>query len=74
MRQQREHQNNNRFIISKTTTLDMFHRNSTPTGFAYILESKWVGKIEIKNERTQIHFSSDVLVAVVSLDLEVPGN
>ena len=69
-----ERQNNNRFIISKRTTLKMFHRNSTPAGSTYILESKWVGKIEIKNERTQIHFSSDVLVAVVSLDLEVPSN
>ena len=45
-----ERQNNNRFIISKRTTLDMFRRNSTPAGFTYILQSKWVGKIEIKNE------------------------
>ena len=28
--------------------------------------------IAIKTERTQIHFLSDVLVAVVSLDLKVP--
>ena len=27
----------------------------------------------IKNETTQIHFLSDVLIAVVSLDLKVPN-
>ena len=31
-----------------------------------------MGIIAIKTERTQIHFLSDVLVAVTSLDLEVP--
>ena len=31
-------------------------------------KSKWVGIITIKTERTQIHFSSDVLVPVASLD------
>ena len=41
-------------------------------GFAYICQSKWVGIIAIKTERTQIHFLSDVLVAVASLDLKVP--
>ena len=41
-------------------------------GFAYIWQSKWVGIIAIKTERTQIHFLSDVLVAVASLDLKVP--
>ena len=75
MRQQREDQNNNRFIMSNTTTLDMFHRNSTPVGFAYIQrQSKWVGKITIKTERMQIFFSSDDLIAVASLDLKVPSN
>ena len=44
--------------------LDMVPRNSTPVGFAYIWQSKWVGMIAMKNERTQIHFLSDVLVAV----------
>ena len=34
---------------------------------------KWVGIIAIKTERTQIHFLSDVLVAVASLDLKVPN-
>ena len=46
-------------------------RNSTPAGFAYVWQSKWVGKITIKTERTQIPFLSDVLVAVASLDLRV---
>ena len=48
----------------------MVPRNSTPGGFAYIRQSKWV-MIAIKTERTQIHFLSDVLAAVVSLDLKV---
>ena len=38
------------------------------------LTSKWVGIIAIKTERTQIHFLSDVLVAVASLDLKVPND
>ena len=50
----------------------MVPRNSTPGGFAYIWQSKWVEIIAIKNERTQIHFLSDVLIAVASLDLKVP--
>ena len=50
----------------------MVPRNSTPGGFAYIRQSKWV-MIAIKTERTQIHFLSDVLVAVTSLDLKVPN-
>ena len=50
----------------------MVPRNSTPGGFAYILQSKWVGIIAIKTARTQIHFLSDVLVAVASLYLKVP--
>ena len=37
-------------------------------------QSKWVGIIAIKTERTQIHFLSDVLFAVASLDLKVPSN
>ena len=41
-------------------------------GFAYNWQSKWVGIIGIKTEKTQIHFLSDVLVAVASLDLKVP--
>ena len=32
-----------------------------------------MGIITIKTERTQIHFLSDVLVAVASLDLKVPN-
>ena len=46
--------------------------NSASGGFAYFWQSKWVGIIAIKTERTQIHFLSDVLVAVASLDLKVP--
>ena len=34
--------------------------------------TKWVGIIAIKTEKTQIHFLSDVLVAVESLDLKFP--
>ena len=34
--------------------------------------TKWAEIIAIKTERTQIHFLSDVLVAVASLDLKVP--
>ena len=33
---------------------------------------KWVGTIAKKTERTQIHFLSDVLIAVASLGLKVP--
>ena len=46
--------------------------NSASGGFAYIWWSKWVGIIAIKTEKTQIHFLSDVLVAVASLNLKVP--
>ena len=52
----------------------MVPRNSTPGGFAYIWQSKWEGIIAIKTEKTQIHFLSDVLVAVASLDLKFPPN
>ena len=45
--------------------------NSASGGFAYISQSKWSGIIAKKTERTQIHFLSDVLVAVASLDLKV---
>ena len=34
--------------------------------------TKWVGIIAIKTERTQIHFLSDVFVAIRSLDLKLP--
>ena len=51
----------------------MVPRNSTPGGFAYIRQSKWIGIIATKTERTQIHFLSDVFVAAVSLDLKVPN-
>ena len=53
--------------------LDMVPKYSTPVGLAYIWQSKWVGIITIKTERTQIHFLNEVLVAVASLDLKVPN-
>ena len=46
--------------------------NSASGGFTYIRQSKWVGIIAIKNEGTEIHFLSDALVVVASLDLKVP--
>ena len=51
--------------------LNMVPGNSTPGGFGWIWQSKWVGAIAIKTGRTQIHFLSDVLVEVASLDLNV---
>ena len=45
--------------------------NSVSEGLAYIWQSKWVGIIAIKTQKTQIHFLSDFLVAVASLDLKV---
>ena len=48
--------------------------NSVLGGFAYIWQSKWLGIIGIKTKRTRIHFLSDVLVAVASLDLKVPND
>ena len=35
-------------------------------------QSKWIGIIAVKTERTQINFFSDVLVAEAFLDLKVP--
>ena len=49
--------------------LDMVPKNSTPGGFAYIWQSEWVTIIATKTERMKIHFLSDVLIAVASLDL-----
>ena len=46
--------------------------NSASGGFAYIWQSKKGGIIAIKTEGTQIHFLSDVLAIVASLDLKVP--
>ena len=54
-------------------SLNMVPWNSASGGFAYNWQSKWVGIIAIKTERTQIHFLSDVLVAVASLNLKVPN-
>ena len=52
----------------------MVLRNSTPGGFAYIWQSKWVGIIAMKTERTQIHFWIDVFAVVASSDRKVPNN
>ena len=52
----------------------MVPRNLTPGGFAYNGQSKWVGIIAIKTARTRVHFLSDALIAVASLDLKVPNN
>ena len=48
--------------------------NSASEGFDYSWQSKWVGIVIIKTGRTQIHFWSNVLVAVASLDLTVSTN
>ena len=58
---ERKQRNRKQFLFMN---LDMVPTNSTPGGFAYIWQSKWVGIIAMKTERTQIHFVSDVLVAV----------
>ena len=60
------------FISLKILSLNLVSWNSASGGFAYNWQSKWVGIIAIKTERTQIHFLSDVLIAVASLDLKVP--
>ena len=44
--------------------LDTVPRNSISGGFTYNWQSKWVGIIATKTERTQIHFLSHVLVAL----------
>ena len=52
--------------------VDMMPWNSASGRFAYILQRKWVGITAIKTQKTQIHFFSDFLVAIASLDLKVP--
>ena len=72
-------------LMSKTITLHehhtfltflcRFYTNTTWKGLiSRFMENvnKCVGIIALKAERTQIHFLSDVLVAVASLDLKVP--
>ena len=59
-------------ILFLFLSLDMVIWNLASGGFAYIWQSKSVGMIAIKTERTQIHFLSDVLVVVASLNLKVP--
>ena len=65
--------NKQRRIFFFYLSLNMAPWNSASGGFAYNWQSKWVGIIAIKSERRQIHFLSDVLVAVPSLDLKVPS-
>ena len=62
-----------RNFISLSELGSMVIWNSASGGFVYIWWSKWVRIIAIKTEKTQIHFLSDVLVAVASLNLEVPN-
>ena len=59
-------------ILFLFLSLAMVPWNSASGGFVYNWQSKWVGIIAIKTERTQIHFLSDVLVTITSLDLKVP--
>ena len=66
--------NKQRQILFVFLSLDMVTWNSASGGFAYIWQSKWVGIIAVKTERTQIHFLMDVLVVVASLDLKVPND
>ena len=60
-------------MLFLSLNLDMVPRNSTPGGFAYIWQSKWIGIIAIKTERTQIYFLSDSFIAAASLDLKDPN-
>ena len=60
------------YLLTYFLSLAMDPWNSASGGFAYIRQSKWVGIIAIKNEGTEIHFLSDALVVVASLDLKVP--
>ena len=62
--------NNQRQILFLFLSLNLVPWNSASEGFAYNWQSKWVGIIAIKTERSQIHFLSDVVVAVASLDLK----
>ena len=45
-----------RKILFLLLNLDLVPWKSTSGGFAYIWESKWVGIITIRTERTQVHF------------------
>ena len=67
-----EDENKQRRNYISLSELNRVPWNSASGGFAYNWQSKCVGIITIKTERTQIHFLSDVLVAVASLDLKVP--
>ena len=68
----REDVNKQRHNFILFLNLDMVLWNSTPGGFAYIWQSKRVGIIAMKTERTQIHFGSDVFAAVALSDRKVP--
>ena len=64
-----ERKQNNDEILFLFLNLNMVPWNSALAGFAYNWQRKWVGIIAIKTGRRQIHFLSDVVVAVASLDL-----
>ena len=59
-------------ILFLFLSLDVVPWNSVSGGFACFWQSKCLGIIAIKTEGTQIHFLSDVLVAVALLNLKVP--
>ena len=67
-----EEVNKQRRILFLFLSLNLVPWNSASGGFAYIWQSKKGGIIAVKIEGTQIHFLSDVLVTVASLDLKVP--
>ena len=48
--------------------------NHSPLKFSFRRVRLQLTKEVAKTERTQIHFLSDVLVAVVSLDLKIPND
>ena len=48
--------------------------NHSPLKFSFRRVRLQLTKEVAKTERTQIHFLSDVLVAVASLDLKIPNN
>ena len=56
--------NKRRLIFRLFLTLNMVLRNLAQKEFACIWQSKWLGVIVIEIERTQIHFLSEVFVAV----------
>ena len=67
----RRKQATTKFYFSFCTGIGPKEFNSRRVRLPYIWQSKWVGIIAIKTERTQIHFLSDLLIAVALLNLKV---